>query len=92
MSSSEEFLVPILIENNSINPIFVKANSILLNKFEESLKLISTVELKKEKLQELWEMEHSACLIEDKNLKIYNFISFKNDQTKTLFLLKHGGL
>jgi hypothetical protein len=90
MTSHENFLVPILIEN-SVNPIFIKANSMLLKKFEESLKSVSTVKLKKEKFQELWETEYSACLLEDKTLKIYNFISFKNDQDKTLFLLKCGG-
>jgi hypothetical protein len=91
MSSSEKFLVPILIEN-SVNPIFIKANSIILKKFEESLSSIPTVKLKKEKFQTLWETEYSACLLEDENLKIYNYISFKNDQDKTLFLLRCGGV
>jgi hypothetical protein len=84
-----KFSIPILLENE-INPIFIRATSFLLKEFSNEFVSLGDVNLKKNKLKELWKSEYSATLLECPVIKNWSDIQFKNSQDKIVFLLKHG--
>jgi hypothetical protein len=89
MIESQEFSIPILLENE-INPIFIRATSFLLNEFSNEFISLNDTDLRKNKLKDLWKSEYSATLVECPVIKNWSDIQFKNFQDKIVFLLKHG--
>ena len=92
MVTTTQFCISIYLpENSQINPVFIKANSFILNKFKNQFEKIDTESKKIEKLKELWKTEFDAILEEDcdsyKN-KFLSRIYFLNEEAMTLFLLR----
>lgn len=80
-----------IIENGTINPVFIKANCYILKKFNAEFKK-NTVFERLHLLEELWVDEFNALLIEDVkitcDLKKWSSIQFSTELEKTLFLLR----
>jgi len=77
--------IPIML-SNKINPVFVKANSMLLEKYKEEFQKESTVESRVVILEKYWQNEYRSKLIKIGNTMLY--IEFKNLKDMTLFLLR----
>lgn len=86
---SQEFSISVLLENE-INPIFIRATSFLLKEFSNEFSSLDDINLKKNKLKDLWKLEYSATLVECPVVKNWSNIQFKNFHDKIVFLLKHG--
>jgi hypothetical protein len=72
-----------IIEHHMINPLFVKANIFLINKFKQQFD--NTLE-KENLLKSLWVKEFRAELLEDKNS--FNKIIFKSKLDLSIFMIK----
>jgi hypothetical protein len=75
-----------IVESNGINPVFVKANSSLLEKYKEDFQKESTIEARFNLLTKYWQTEYKAQLRKKDNTLAY--IEFKNSNDMTLFLLR----
>ena len=73
-----------IFENNEINPVFVKANNFLYNKFKEDF---DKSQDKNKLLFDLWKSNFKATLAQSQDNK-FQEISFKNKSDLTLFLFK----
>jgi hypothetical protein len=62
----------------------------LLKEFSNEFISLDDVNLKKNKLKDLWKSEYSATLVECPEVTHWSDIQFKNSQDKIVFLLKHG--
>lgn len=72
---------------NFVNPAFIKACRILINKYKENLEQESDPKLKKKLLLKFWrkEFDSSLCLCEN---GIFKKIVFNSEHDKIIFLLK----
>lgn len=73
-----------IFENNEINPIFVKANNFLYNKFKEDF---DKSQDKNKVLSDLWTLTFKATLTQSQDNK-FQEICFENKSDLTLFLFK----
>jgi hypothetical protein len=79
-----------IIENQTINPIFVRATSELLIRFSKDFEAISSTNLKKEKLKQLWKTVYFVIIVEEN--EVWRTMQFENIHDKTMFLLKYSTL
>lgn len=77
-----------VVNNDEINPIFVRANLWLINKHID--KFNDDVVYNFNLLESLWFKEFKALLIFDHSDKIYNTIKFDNAEDMTVFLIRWG--
>lgn len=71
-----------------ISPIFVKANRILILRYQHELDKIKEDSNKTKKLRKLWKQEFNAHIVEDRQSKKWRDIKFENTVDLTVFLLK----
>ena len=74
-----------IIDNNTINPMFVKANSALIDKHQHEFKNLS-FEAKTKLLEELWIKTYNAELVRD--LSAWSKINFLDSRSMTIFQLR----
>ena len=78
------------IYNNSqgVNPIFVKANTELLNSHRLRFDNLPDIESRKNALKELWVTEYGATLIDSEDGLHWICARFLNQKCATMFFLK----
>jgi hypothetical protein len=74
-------------ENSSINPVFIRANGFLLNKYETLFSNQST-HTNKLILADLWLSEFKAVLVLSN--ETWKEIKFESENDKMMFLLRWG--
>lgn len=74
-----------IIEGTSINPMFIKANSFLIDSNKEQFKDVD-LESKKELLEKLWLKTYNAELIKEK--QHWSKIKFLDSKSLTMFQLR----
>jgi len=83
----EQCVIPI-VNNNKLNPVFIKANTFLLWQFFNEF--TCSDDINNERLLEtLWKQHFNAELIKD-NTDKYIKIIFPTNSDRTVFLLKFG--
>ena len=84
----EEYTIQI-INNHEVSPIFVRANSWIVDRYADLF--VEDQDVKnKLLLEKLWLQEFKAILIFDFNINSYTKINFKNINDMTVFLIKWG--
>jgi hypothetical protein len=84
----EEYTIQI-INDHEVLPIFVRANSWIIDRYTDLF--VEDRDVKnKLLLEKLWLTEFKAILIYDDNIKSYAKISFKNINDMTVFLIRWG--
>jgi hypothetical protein len=78
-------------KNGQINPLFIRANGIILEKHLHRINKQPTDQLKNKELRYLWKKEFNAHLVCDRKLKIFKQIKFKNAADYMVFLMKLTG-
>jgi hypothetical protein len=83
----EQYTIPI-ITSAGLNPIFIRANSVLLSQNANNFAPFDNLENEK-RLEVLWKTEFDAQLVKT-NSTTWTDIVFSNDSVKTMFLLKYS--
>lgn len=77
----------IIDKNGNINPMFIKANLYLIEKYNKKLS-DTTLQQKNNILKELWKEEFKAKIDLDKCKVVGNYIKFSKEVYKTKFLIQ----
>jgi hypothetical protein len=85
--TEEQYTIPI-ITSVGLNPIFIRANSVLLSQNANNFTPFDNLENEK-RLEELWRTMFDARLVKT-NSTTWSDIVFSNDSVKTMFLLKYS--
>jgi hypothetical protein len=73
--------------SNGISPLFIRANTALLEKNQQLIAECDSDNLKKSLIEDLWVQTYYARLIRD-NTDTWSYILFSNQQDLSMFLLK----
>ena len=79
--------IPIIIDNK-INPVFIKANTFLLERYKDKFDY-SGDNKNNQCLEKLWQENFNAELVKN-STGLYTEIVFLSQSERTVFLLKHG--
>ena len=74
--------------SDSINPIFVKGNRIVIKKYQHILDKIKEDFNKTKELKKLWLEEFNAKLVTDRSTNKWREIKFRDIKDKTIFLFR----
>lgn len=74
-----------IINDNTVNPMFIRANSALIDKHQEHFKGLS-FDLKTKLLEELWVKTYNAELVRESST--WSKIKFLDSRTMTMFQLR----